>query len=353
MLALLRPQTRADAGMVPAAARPYSAQAATRTICMLVYAGAQSLDISGPLEVFALASLQLQEDMPGSAPLYRLQLLAMDAQPILTSSGMRLLPDALCAQMPDDTDTLLVCGGMGDALDLARADRALVQWLGVAAARVRRVASVCSGALLLAEAGVLDGREATTHWRDVRELSERYPLVRVQADAIYTNDGATWTSAGITAGMDMALAMVSADHGHALALKVAKRMVMASKRSGGQSQFSRQLQALDLPDPFAQLEHWMRENLRLRLGVDQLAQRVHMSARQFNRRFVTAFALTPQKYVEQLRVEAARPLLESTGKDIRWIAGECGFGSVDAMRRAFARQLGVSPGEYRSRFGQA
>lgn len=223
----------------------------------------------------------------GSAPLYRLRLLAIDELPVVMSSGMRLLPDSACTDMPDDTDTLLVCGGMGDALDLARADRRLVLWLGAAASRVRRVASVCNGALLLAEAGVLDGREATTHWSDVRELQERYPKVRVQSDAIYTNDGDTWTSAGITAGMDMALAMVTADHGPSLALKVAKRMVMASKRSGGQSQFSRQLQALDLPDQFAQLEHRMRENLRLRLGVEQLAQRMHMSPRQFNRRSST------------------------------------------------------------------
>lgn len=320
---------------------------------MLAYAGAQSLDISGPVEVFALASRQAQEDTPDSAPLYQVRLLAMDAQPVVMSSGMRLLPDSACTDMPDGTDTLLVCGGMGDALDLARADRRLVRWLSAAALRVRRVASVCSGALLLAEAGVLDGRQATTHWSDVRELQERYPQVHVQADAIYTNDGDTWTSAGITAGMDMALAMVAADHGQPLALKVAKRMVMASKRSGGQSQFSRQLQALDLPDQLAQLEHWMRENLRLRLGVDQLAQRMHMSPRQFNRRFAAAFALTPQKYVEQLRIEAAKPLLESTRKDVRWVASECGFGSADAMRRAFARQLGVSPGEYRARFGSA
>jgi transcriptional regulator GlxA family with amidase domain len=320
---------------------------------MLAYAGAQSLDINGPLEVFALASLQMQEDVPGTGPLYRLHLLSTDMQPVVLASGLRLLPDLACADMPQDTDTLLVCGGMGDALDVVRADRALVQWLQVAAAQVRRVASVCSGALLLAESGVLDGRQATTHWRDVRELRERYPQVSVQPDAIYTRDGEVWTSAGITAGMDLALAMVAADHGQALALKVAKRMVMVSKRSGGQSQFSRQLQALDLPDPFAQLEGWIRENLRLRLDVGQLAQRLHMSPRQFNRRFNAAFSITPQKYVEQLRIEAAKPLLESSRKDIGRIADECGFGSPEAMRRAFVRQLGVSPSDYRARFGLA
>jgi transcriptional regulator GlxA family with amidase domain len=320
---------------------------------MLVYAGAQSLDISGPLEVFALASRQAQDDRPGSGPLYRLHILASDARPVTLASGLRLVPDAVYADMPADTDTLMVSGGMGDSLDLVRSDRRLVEWLRDAAGCVRRIASVCSGALLLAEAGVLDGREATTHWSDVPELSGRYPRVRVLADAIYTRDGEVWTSAGITAGMDLALAMVAADHGQALALKVAKRMVMASRRSGGQSQFSRQLQALDLPDPFARLEAWMRDNLRLRLDVGQLAERVHMSPRQFTRRFAAAFSVTPQKYVEQLRIEAAKPLLESSREDIGRIAHECGFGSAGAMRRAFARQLGVSPGDYRARFGTA
>lgn len=149
----------------------------------------------------------------------------------------------------------------------------------------------------------------------------------------------------------MALAMVAEDRGQSLALKVAKRMVMTSKRSGGQSQFSRQLQSMDLPDQFQKLEQWMRENLHLRLSVDELAQRLHMSPRQFNRRFVATFQLTPQKYVEMLRVEAAKPLLEGTRKDMQWVASECGYGSVDALRRAFLRQLNVTPSEYRTRFG--
>ncbi|MGH8081590.1 MAG: GlxA family transcriptional regulator [Lysobacter sp.] len=324
-----------------------------KIVCMLVYADAQSLDISGPLEVFALASRQAQEDDPGSAPLYRLHVMAKQAGPIALASGMQLLPDLLCAQMPDDVDTLLVSGGMGDALDRVRADAELVQWLRAIAPRVRRIASVCSGALLLAQAGVLDGRKATTHWRDVAELRQRYPQVHVEADAIYTQDGPVWTSAGITAGMDLALAMVAADHGQALALKVAKRMVMVSKRSGGQSQFSRQLDELELPDPFAQLAIWIRDHLRSQLDVGRLAQRVHMSPRQFGRRFQTLFGTTPQKYVEQLRVEAAKPLLESTGKEFKRIAVDCGFSSDEAMRRAFVRQLGVRPSDYRERFGSA
>lgn len=318
---------------------------------MLVYAGAQSLDISGPLEVFALASRQAQDDRPGQSPLYRLHIVAMRDEPVTMAAGMRLLPDMPCASLPKDTDTLLVCGGMGDALDRARADEALVEWLRSAATKVRRVASVCSGALLLAEAGVLDGRQATTHWSDLHELRTRYPTVRVESDAIYTRDGEVWTSAGITAGMDLALAMVAADHGQALALKVAKRMVMASKRSGGQSQFSSQLQAQDLPDQFEQLAAWIGGNLQARLDIDLLAARLHISPRQFTRRFHATFGTTPQKYIEQQRIEAAKPLLESTRKEIKRIAVECGFASDEAMRRAFGRQLGVSPRDYRERFG--
>jgi len=323
---------------------------APRTICMLVYPQAQSLDISGPLEVFALASRQAQDDEPGRAPLYRMQVLAATDKPVELASGMRLLPDTHYRDMPDETDTLLVCGGMGDAVERVRADTNLVTWLHEAAQRVPRVASICSGALLLAEAGLLDGREATTHWSDIPELRDRYPAVRVLPDAIYTRDGHIWTSAGITTGMDLALAMVSADHGATLALKVARRMVMANKRSGGQSQFSEQLHALEQPEHFASLASWIGENLRRRLDVGILADRLHMSPRQFTRRFGAHFDVTPLKYIERLRVEAAKPLLESTGKDIKRVADECGFPSDEAMRRAFVRRLGSTPAEYRARF---
>lgn len=316
---------------------------------MLAYGGAQSLDITGPLEVFALASRHVQEDAPGTCPLYELKVLGLDAEPISLSSGLRLLPDAPYTALPSHTDTLLIAGGMGDALDCVRADRDLIAWLSGVAPRVRRIASICSGALLLAECGVLDGREATTHWSDVRELGERYPRVYVRPDAIYTRDGHVWTSAGITAGMDLALAMVEADHGRRLATKVARRMVLQARRSGGQTQLSRQLLALEHPDPFADLAVWIRENLHRRLDVTQLAERVHASPRQFTRRFGAAFGATPQKYVEQLRVETAKPLLESSGKDIHRIAGECGFGSPEAMRRAFIRHAGISPSGYRAR----
>lgn len=317
---------------------------------MLAYSGAQSIDITGPMEVFSLASRQAQEDDPRQPPLYEVHVVARHPQPITVASGMRILPDITCAELPENVDTLLVSGGMGDALDRIREDAWLVEWLRQAATRVRRIGSVCSGALLLAEAGVLDGHQATTHWHDVAELARRYPDVQVVPDAIYTRDAHVWTSAGITAGMDLALAMVAADHGQPLALKVAKRMVMVSKRSGGQSQFSRQLDELDLPDHFARLADWIRAHLRTRLDVDLLAQQMHMSPRQFNRRFKAAFGVTPQKYVEYLRIETAKPLLESTGKNLQRIAADCGFSSGESLRRAFVQHLGIRPSEYRQRF---
>lgn len=319
---------------------------------MLIYAGGQSLDISGPLEVFALADRQAHEDGTAHAPLYRLRLVASEHVPVALSSGMRVVPDLTCAQLdPAGTDTLLISGGMGDAVDQSRADRTLVQWLRNSGHQVRRIGSICSGALLLAEAGLLDGREATTHWRDVAELRRRYPQVRVIPDAIYTRDGPVWTSAGITAGMDLALAMVAEDHGMPLALKVAKRMVMVSKRSGGQSQFSSQLEELDVPDAFARLTEWIRGNLRSRLSVDILAAQVCMSPRHFGRRFQQALGSTPQKYIEQLRVESAKSLLENSTRELKRIASDCGFASEDAMRQAFLRHLGIRPSDYRERFG--
>lgn len=319
---------------------------------MLIYAGGQSLDISGPLEVFALADRQAHEDGTAHAPLYRLRLVAGEHVPVTLSSGMRVVPDLTCAQLdPAGTDTLLISGGMGDAVDRSRADRALVEWLRSSGHQVRRIGSICSGALLLAETGLLDGREATTHWRDVAELRRRYPQVRVIPDAIYTRDGPVWTSAGITAGMDLALAMVAEDHGMPLALKVAKRMVMVSKRSGGQSQFSSQLEELDVPDAFARLTEWIRGNLRSRLSVDILAAQVCMSPRHFGRRFQQALGSTPQKYIEQLRVESAKSLLENSTRELKRIASDCGFASEDAMRQAFLRHLGIRPSDYRERFG--
>lgn len=322
-----------------------------KTIAMLIYPGGQSLDVSGPLEVFAVASRQASEDRPGSPPLYRPLLVGAQCGAVAMASGLRLIAERAIGEIDGSgIDTLLISGGMGDALDRVCADRLVVDWVRRAATRVRRTGSICSGALLLAEAGLLDGREATTHWLDAAELERRYPAVRVAADAIYLNDGPVWTSAGVTAGMDLALAMVAADHGSSLALKVAKRLVMVTRRSGGQSQFSHQLRAEYALPAFAALTDWLRANLRRRIGVEQLAERMHLSTRQVHRRFVGAVGVSPQRYIEQLRTEAAKSLLEHSDKELKQIASDCGFASEEAMRRAFLRQHGVRPGDYRRRF---
>jgi transcriptional regulator GlxA family with amidase domain len=323
----------------------------TRTIAMLIYAGGQSLDVSGPTEVFALAGRQALEDDPDREPPYRLVFVAPERGLVRMASGLTLQAEFACAELRDPVDTVLISGGMGDALDHARANPDLVAWIGALPPRARRVGAICSGALLLAEAGVLDGRRATTHWLDVGELRRRYPAVRVVPDAIYVQDGAIWTSAGITAGMDLALAMVADDLGMPMALKVAKRMVMLVKRSGGQTQFSDLLHAQHAPDEFAELVAWLREDLHRARDLDALAERMHLSPRHFRRRFAAVFGTTPQKYLERLRVEAAKGLLENTRKELKRIAYECGFASEEGLRRAFVRQCGVRPAQYRERFG--
>lgn len=338
------------ASLPPALSHADHASSMTRIIAMLVYPGAQGLDISGPMEAFALASWQALDADAGAEPLYTLRLVAREPGPVQLASGITLLADRGFDNGCDDVDTLLVSGGMGDIASLAD-DAVLRHWIASGARRVRRIGSVCSGALLLAAAGVLDHRAATTHWMDVAELQQRSPTTRVAPDAIYVQDGDVWSSAGITAGMDMALAMIAADHGRALALQVAKRMVMVAHRSGGQSQFSAQLDALDLPDAFESLAAWMRAHLTHTLDAATLAERVHLGPRQFARRFGELFGMPPQRYVERLRIEAAKPLLEHSGKDIKRIAVEVGFPSEEAMRRAFRRRLGVRPADYRANFG--
>lgn len=317
---------------------------------MLMYAGGQSLDVSGPMEVFALACRQTLEDNPDCEPPYRLRFIAAERGLHYMASGLALHAELAYGELPATVDTVLISGGMGDALERARADADLVAWIASLPARARRLGAICSGALLLAEAGVLDGRQATTHWLDVAELRRRYPRVRVVPDAIYVQDGGVWTSAGITAGMDLALAMVAADLGMPLALKVAKRMVMMVKRSGGQRQFSNLLDAQHAPDAFADLVLWLRDDLHRTRDVEALAERMHMSPRHFRRCFAAIFATTPQNYLEQLRVEAAKGLLENTRRGFKRIADECGFASEESMRRAFVRQCGVRPTQYRERF---
>jgi transcriptional regulator GlxA family with amidase domain len=246
-------------------------------------------------------------------------------------------------------DTLLVAGG--DAIEQNKINPEAVRWLKRISGRTRRIGSVCTGAMLLARAGLLDGRRATTHWNWCQTLIKRAPRTHVDADPIFVRDENVYTSAGVTAGMDLALALVEEDHGSRLALQVARNLVLYLRRPGGQSQFSAAL-SLQLTDrkPLRELEAWVLDNLHKPATVPLLAERVAMSPRNFARVFTKEMKTTPAKFVERLRVEAARRRLEESHNSMELIAGECGFGNVNSMRNVFQRTLKIAPGQYRRHF---
>ncbi len=320
-----------------------------RRIMMVGYSDAQILDITGPLEVFARTSRWLIDEGFASEPAYQLTLVARRSGRFTTSSGLRLVADCSLDETSPSIDTLIVAGGLGAWAALR--DRELIEFLRRSAPRARRVCSVCTGAFILAEACLLDGRSATTHWRACRELANRYPRVKVESDPIFVRDGNVFTSAGVTAGIDLALALVEEDHGRRVALAVARELVMFLRRPGGQSQFSVQLtaQAADR-EPIRDLQAWIVDNPGADLAVAKLARRAAMSARNFARVFARETGLTPADFVEQTRVEAARRRLEESSDGIEAIVAACGFGTRESMRRAFVRRLGVAPSAYRARF---
>ena len=313
-----------------------------RRVVILAFDDVQSLDVTGPTEVFSIAGQIAREP-------YSVELVAPSAEPIRTNSGLALVPGRAAAAVRGPIDTLLVAGGSG--VRRAVEDERLVRWLRRAAARSRRVASVCTGAFLRAEAGLLDGRRAATHWAACTELGRRYPDVDVDDEAIFVRDGDVWTSAGVTAGIDLALALVEEDLGRAAALEAARWLVMFVRRPGGQSQFSSHLEAQAAErEPLRELQEWMTSHLDADLSVPALAERACMSPRNFARAFAREVGMTPAAYVEALRVEHARLRLESTAQKLEAVACDCGFKTVETMRRAFHRRLGVGPADYRSRF---
>ncbi|MBI1815088.1 MAG: GlxA family transcriptional regulator [Deltaproteobacteria bacterium] len=323
-------------------------QNATRRVALVAFPGVQILDVTGPLEVFDQAARCLRERGRRTDAAYTIELLASKSGPITASSGVRLVADRRLREVCG-IDTLLVAGGTGTAAAIR--DAALVRWLQLMGPRVRRIGSVCSGAFILAEAGLLDGRRATTHWAWCKELAQRYPRVTVDPDPIFVRDGNIYTSAGVTAGMDLALALVEEDHGRELALRVARQLVLFLRRPGGQSQFSAQLavQAADR-EPLRELQAWIADHLNRDLSVEALADRVAMSPRNFARVFTREVGVTPARFVEQARVEAARRRLEESAHGVDAIASQCGFGTAESMRRAFLRRLRVAPSAYRHRF---
>jgi transcriptional regulator GlxA family with amidase domain len=312
-----------------------------RRVVIVVFPGVQTLDVTGPAEVFRAASLI-------HPPGYRVTVAGPQAGPLPTST-VSLVPDARLDQCTGRIDTLIVAGGSGARR--AEEDQWLVDWIAKAAKRSRRVASVCTGAFLLAKAGLLDGRRATTHWASCADLVARYPAVSVEADPIFVRDGNVVTSAGVTAGMDLALALVEEDLGRPVALEAARHLVVFLQRPGGQAQFSAQLAAQTADRaPLRELQAWIPDHLDEDLSVPALARRACMSDRNFARAFRRETGQTPGAYVEAARIESARIALETGDLPVDAIARRAGFGTVETMRRAFRRQVGVSPIEYRTRF---
>jgi transcriptional regulator GlxA family with amidase domain len=321
---------------------------AARQVVIVVFDGVQSLDVAGPLEVFTGADLYRRVQRL-AAPGYTVRTAGPEGSPVRSSSGLLLGTDLAVSEVTGPIDTLVVAGG--DGVSAALGDQALVAAVGAIAGRARRVTSVCSGAFLLAEAGLLDGRTATTHWARCRELAERYPEVTVDPDPIFTRDGDVYTSAGVTAGMDLALALVGDDLGRHAALTIARHLVLFLQRSGSQAQFSAQLATqLADRDEIRDLQQWIADHPGADCSVDALARRASMSPRHLARVFAEDVGTTPARYVEGVRVEVARRRLEESNDSIEAIATSCGFGTAETLRRAFTRQLGVGPADYRARF---
>jgi transcriptional regulator GlxA family with amidase domain len=321
---------------------------AARQVAILVYPGVQSLDFAGPLEVFAGAQ-RLIEQAGRSERGYEVKLLSVDGQPLQTSSGLTVTPHASLAAAPEAIDTLIVAGGYGRKQ--ASADREVLEWIVGASVTARRTASVCTGAFLLAAAGLLDGRRATTHWASAAELAARYPAVEVDPEPIFLRDGPVWTSAGVTAGMDLALALVEEDLDREAALQIARHLVLFLRRPGNQSQFSATLSAQEpAREPLREVQRHAIEHPAEDLSVEALAGRACMSPRHFARAFRAESGVTPARYVERVRLEAARRRLEDTVEPVAEVAAACGFGTAETMRRVFLRALDVGPAEYRRRF---
>jgi len=324
---------------------PRSSPNPIRAIEVLTFPAVQLLDVTGPVQVFASANDLVAGS--GGAPPYRLRLVTQGGEGVTSSAGVALAAGPL-SRRGEALDTLLVAGGQG--VEAAATNPILVDWVRQRATQARRVASVCTGAFLLAAAGVLDGRRAVTHWKDCTRLAQRFPAVRVETDPIFVCDGRVWTSAGVTAGIDLALALVEEDLGRSVALAVARYLVVFLKRPGGQAQFSAALALQAADDRFGALHDWINNHLDNELSLSVLAAQAGMSERSFSRHYAEATGQTPARAIERLRMEAARRLLSESRTPVKRIAQRCGFGSEETMRRSFLRLLAVTPQDYRSRF---
>ncbi|WP_437296612.1 GlxA family transcriptional regulator [Sorangium sp. So ce426] len=317
----------------------------------VVYDGASAIDVAGPTDVFALASDIASAKVPGAPPAYAVEIAAVNGGVIRTLSGVQIVAHKALADLAPGIDTVLVAGG--ETREATR-DARLLAWLRATTPEVRRMGSVCTGAFLLAAAGLLAGRRAATHWHSAAALAREFPGVEVDADAIFVRSGKIYTSAGMTAGIDLALSMVEEDLGYDMALQVARGLVVFLKRPGGQSQFSRPLLAQTVAaGSLRGVIDWVLRHLDADLRVEALAERAGMSPRNFARTFTRAMRMTPAKFVEAARLEQARSCLEGGRASMKQLARDCGFGTDERMRRAFQRALQVTPEDYRRRFGRA
>ena len=320
-----------------------------RTVIFVVFDDLQLLDLAGPVDVLGGATEM------GADPAYRTLLVSADGRPVRSGSGVEIRVDASVDQLfrrRAAIDSVVVVGGRG--AERAADDPDLCRGVAALSRRARRTVSVCSGALVLAAAGLLDGRRATTHWETVDQLTNRHPSIDVEPDQIYVRDGDVWTSAGVTAGIDLFLALVDADHGAELAHEIARDLVVFVRRPGGQSQFSAQLQTEPARSPaIAELQRWLPDHLDDDLTVAALARHVGLSQRQFARAFGAEVGTTPAVYVENLRLEAARRLLETSDLTVETIAKTVGMSLPETLYRAFRRRLGTTPDQYRQHWNSS
>jgi transcriptional regulator GlxA family with amidase domain len=315
----------------------------SKIVAILALPGVQLLDVSGPLDVFAQANLEV------SRQVYSLKVIACEVGPITSSSGARLLPDFVAGEPIGKLDTFIVAGAPHAPNMHFKAE--LLSWMSSCAEQSRRFGSVCTGAFALAAAGLLDGRRITTHWACVGQMVLRYPLVKVEEDALHVRDGKLRTSAGVTAGLDLALTLVEEDLGRDVAMRVASQLVMFFKRPGGQTQFSRKGGVVPSGRSVLQeVQRWVAANPGQPLGVEAMAAHAGLSSRHFARLFQAEVGVTPAAWVEATRVAAARALLESGKEAPKQVAVRCGFANIETFRRAFTKHVGVSPAEYRKRY---
>lgn len=324
-----------------------------RHIAFLVMKEATLLDITGPYEVFSQLTENLSFQEGAASPPYMLHTLSAErSKTVRTASGMTINCDDVYNNVSYEIDTLFVPGVPNNRLTDYRLNEKVLQWIKACSMQVRRLCSVCTGTFFLAEAGVLNGRKATTHWEMCAKLAHDYPLIQVEDSPIFVKDGNIYTSAGISAGMDLALALVEEDYGRSAALDVAKQMVLYLKRPGTQSQYSSVLthQHVDYR-PVQEIESWILEHLSDDLTVERLAEQISMSPRNFARVFVRETGITPAKYIDKLRVETACRYLVETRLSLKEITDACGMGTPDNMRRIFLKYLQISPLDYRKNFG--